>query len=95
MIDFRHETFLALCAIGSYTKTAEYLHLSQPAVTQHIQHLKEQYGCQLVRYESKNLPSPRRGRTASAPRALPDGQRFRRTLANQGRGGKMSSLVPP
>ena len=33
MLDFRHETFLALCKIRSYTKTAEALHLTQPAVT--------------------------------------------------------------
>ncbi len=88
MIDFRHETFLALCAIGSYTKTAKYLHLSQPAVTQHIQHLEEQYGCQLVRYESKKLTLTPEGEELRQllTRIAADGQRFRRTLANQGRG---------
>ncbi|MGI6038354.1 MAG: LysR family transcriptional regulator, partial [Limnochordia bacterium] len=55
MIDFRHQTFLVLCSIGNYTKTAEHLHLTQPAVTQHIQYLEEKYGCKLFRYENKRL----------------------------------------
>lgn len=55
MIDFRHETFLALCNIKNYTKTAEYLHITQPAVTQHIQYLEEKYHCKLFHYENKKL----------------------------------------
>lgn len=39
MLDYRHETFLALCRIRNYTRTAEALHLTQPAVTQHIKAL--------------------------------------------------------
>lgn len=55
MIDFRHETFLALCEIKNYTKTAEYLHITQPAVTQHIQYLEDKYNCKLYHYENKKL----------------------------------------
>ena len=31
------ETFLAVCRLGSYTRAAEELNITQPAVTQHIQ----------------------------------------------------------
>ncbi len=55
LIDFRHRTFLVLCSIGNYTKTAEYLHITQPAVTQHIQYLEEKYNCKLLLYENKKL----------------------------------------
>ena len=41
MIDFRLETFLVLCKTGSYTRAAEQLHITQPAVTQHIQYLEK------------------------------------------------------
>lgn len=55
MLDFRHETFLALCRIRSYTKTAEALHLTQPAVTQHIKALEAHYGNRLFIYADKTL----------------------------------------
>ena len=82
MLDYRHETFLALCAIGSYTKTAQHLHLSQPAVTQHIQFLEAQYKCQLVRYENKQLALTPAGEELRGllTRIEADAQRFRRSL---------------
>ncbi|MEG2698322.1 MAG: LysR family transcriptional regulator [Ruthenibacterium sp.] len=55
MLDFRHETFLTLYKIGSYTKAAQALHLTQPAVTQHIQFLEQYYGCRLFTYKGKIL----------------------------------------
>ncbi len=55
MLDFRHETFLTLCKIGNYTKTAEALHITQPAVSQHIKFLEEYYNCKLFTYEGKSL----------------------------------------
>lgn len=55
MLDFRHETFLALCRIRSYTKTAQALHLTQPAVTQHIKALEAHYGNRLFIYADKTL----------------------------------------
>ncbi|MDO4589523.1 MAG: LysR family transcriptional regulator [Fusobacterium sp.] len=39
MLDFRVYTFLELCKTLSYTKTAENLYITQPAVTQHIKYL--------------------------------------------------------
>ena len=61
MIDFRHETFYELCRIGSYTKTAEYLHITQPAVSQHIRHLEGWYGGSLFEYRDKRLSLTPRG----------------------------------
>lgn len=61
MLDFRHETFLALCRIRSYTKTAEALHLTQPAVTQHIKALEAHYGNRLFSYADKTLTLTEQG----------------------------------
>ena len=47
MLDFRIKTFLELCRLKNYTKTAQYLHITQPAVTQHIQYLEREYGTSL------------------------------------------------
>ena len=55
MLDFRMETFLAVCRLGSYTRAAEELNITQPAVTQHIQHLQTYYGVRLLDYRSKRL----------------------------------------
>lgn len=86
MLDFRHETFLALCKIGNYTKTAEHLHITQPAVTQHIQYLEEHYGCRLFVYEKRRLSLTRQGEM------LRD---FVATMrADSGRIGEILSLAP-
>lgn len=55
MIDFRHHTFLHLCQIKNYTKTAKKLHITQPTVTQHIKYLEDYYGIKLFNYKAKNL----------------------------------------
>ena len=55
MIDYRLETFLSVCDTLNYRKTAEQLHITQPAVTQHIQHLERLYGCKLFIYENRRL----------------------------------------
>ena len=41
--------------LKSYTKTAEYLHMTQPTVTQHVQYLERQYGVPLVEYHGKSV----------------------------------------
>lgn len=43
MIDIRIHTFITLCKLKSYTKTAEALCITQPAVTQHIKYLENHY----------------------------------------------------
>ena len=55
MLDYRLDTFLALCETLSYHKAAEKLHISQPAVTQHIQFLEREYGCKLFTYQNRSL----------------------------------------
>ena len=55
MLDFRFETFLTLCQLRNYTKTAARLHITQPAVTQHIQHLERHYSCKLFNNKGKAL----------------------------------------
>ena len=55
MLDFRLLTFMKLCELKSYTKTAEYLHMTQPTVTQHVQYLERQYGVPLVEYHGKSV----------------------------------------
>lgn len=82
MIDFRHETFLTLCNIGSYTKTATVLHISQPAVSQHIKFLEEQYECKLFYYEGKTLKLTQSGTRLKAFMTLisADYTHFKQTL---------------
>ena len=55
MQDFRMETFLTACRLLNYTDTARELHITQPAVSQHIHFLEEHYHAKLFRYEGKKL----------------------------------------
>ena len=62
MLNYRYKTFLTLIEEGSYTKAAKKLNITQPAVTQHIQHLQEELGVQLFRFEGKQLLVTEKGR---------------------------------
>lgn len=55
MPDPRWNTFLVLCETMNYTRAAEQLCLTQPAVTHHIHYLEDHYGCRLFSYEGKIL----------------------------------------
>lgn len=55
MLDFRVETFLTVCQTMNFTRAAEQLHITQPAVSQHIHALEEQYGTKLFHYRGKQL----------------------------------------
>ena len=55
MLDYRIDTFLTLCECMNYRKTAEILHISQPAVTQQIHYPENQYGQKLFVYENRRL----------------------------------------
>lgn len=55
MLDYRVDTFLVLCEQMNYRKTAEILHLSQPAVTQHIQYIERFYETKLFSYHNHKL----------------------------------------
>ena len=55
MLDFRTKTFLEVCRSMNYTRAAEALHITQPAVSQHIRYLENIYGVKLFRYQNKDL----------------------------------------
>lgn len=55
MLDFRVETFLCVCKHMNYTKAAEELNITQPAVSQHIKYLEQYYQAPLFIYENKKL----------------------------------------
>ncbi len=55
MLDTRIYTFLKLCELMNYRKTAEALNMSQPAVTQQIHFLEREYGCRLFEYNGRVL----------------------------------------
>lgn len=61
MLDFRLFTFLTLCETMSYTKAADRLHLTQPAVTQHVKYLEREFGAPLFHYASKSLSLTQEG----------------------------------
>ncbi len=48
MMDHRLLTFMTLARYGNYTRAAEHLNMTQPAVTQHVQYLENYYGVELV-----------------------------------------------
>ena len=49
MLDFRVETFLAVCRHMNFTKAARELSITQPAVSHHIRYLEQAYGAALFR----------------------------------------------
>ena len=55
MLDFRMETFLAVCQFMNFTRASEKLNITQPAVSQHIRFLEKHYNTKLFRYEGKKL----------------------------------------
>ena len=61
MIDNRIHTFLELCNVLNYHKVAENLHITQPAVTQHIKFLESFYKCKLFNYSNKKLSKTNKG----------------------------------
>ncbi|MCD7854137.1 MAG: LysR family transcriptional regulator [Clostridiales bacterium] len=55
MLDFRVNTFLTVCESGNYTKAAEKLGLTQPAVTQHIKYIEDRYKIRLFVKDGKTM----------------------------------------
>ena len=46
---------MTVCRTMNYTRAAEQLHITQPAVSQHIRALEERYGATLFRSQGKRL----------------------------------------
>jgi Transcriptional regulator len=55
------DTFLAVCEAMNYTRAAEALGLTQPAVSGHIRMLEEEYGVKLFSYAGKKLTLTKAG----------------------------------
>ena len=51
MLDLKLDTFLTLCETRNYTKTANNLNITQPAVTQHIKYLEKYYNTKLFYFD--------------------------------------------
>ena len=49
------KTFIHLCEIRNFTKTAEMLSMSQPTVSLHIKNLEDEFKTQLIQRNSKQL----------------------------------------
>ena len=63
MLDYRLYTFLILCETRNYTKAAEKLNMTQPAVTQHIQFLEDYYQVKLIAGKGKDFSLTEAGET--------------------------------
>lgn len=55
MLDFRIETFITVCEYMNYTKAAEKLSITQPAVSQHIHYLENEYETKLFEFNGKKM----------------------------------------
>ena len=62
MLDFRIETFLTVCRTMNFTKAAQELNITQPAVSHHIRYLEEDYDARFFAYQGKRLTLTRAGR---------------------------------
>lgn len=84
MLDFRHETFFALSACGSFTKTAKLLHITQPAVSQHIKYLEEFYGCKLFDTSNRRIRLTRQGELLRefATTVFSDAKHFKQNISS-------------
>ena len=61
MLDYRIHTFLKVCETLNYTLAAKQLHITQPAVSQHIHYLEQEYETILFAYSNKQLSLTRSG----------------------------------
>lgn len=53
MLDFRIYTFLEVCKYMNFTKAAESLHITQPAVSQHIRFIEDYYHTRLFSFQGR------------------------------------------
>jgi DNA-binding transcriptional LysR family regulator len=54
-MEFHLVTFLAVCQEMNFTRAAETLHITQPAVSHHIHWLEQEYGAPLLVFEGKRM----------------------------------------
>ena len=91
MLDFRVYTFLAVCEYMNYTRAAEALHITQPAVSQHIRYLENMYQVKLFLAEGKKIHlSPAGERLLHAATTLKNDEVFLRKQMFEGAGKGLS-----
>lgn len=61
MLEARLLTFLTVAKIKNYTKSARILNLTQPAVSQHIKYLEENYGVKFIKKNGRNIELTQEG----------------------------------
>lgn len=85
MLDFRHNTFLTLCAYNSFTKAADILHITQPAVSQHIKYLEQFYGCKLFETKGRKISLTHQGELLKefATTVFSDSKHFRENIQSE------------
>ncbi len=81
--DFRLHTFLAVCRQKSFTRAAETLNITQPAVTQHIKFLEEDLGHSLFAIRGRTITLTAEGEILRryAETAEADARRTRERIA--------------
>lgn len=62
MVEHRMLTFLTVCQYMNFTKAAEELNVTQPAVSQHIHYLEEEYGVKLFALQGKKMALTEEGK---------------------------------
>lgn len=62
MLDFRIDTFLAVCKFMNFTKASQYLNITQPAVSNHIRYLENYYHIKLFYYLGKKMQLTNEGK---------------------------------
>ncbi len=83
MLDYRIYTFLAVCRNMSFTKAADELSITQPAVSQHIKYLEDMYNTRLFSFNGKKMSITNEGRVLlnAATTMLHDSIHLRETLS--------------
>ncbi|PAB59213.1 selenium metabolism-associated LysR family transcriptional regulator [Anaeromicrobium sediminis] len=63
-MDFKHvETFVTIARLKSFSKAADFLFLTQPTISNHIQNLENALGTTLINRYSKNITLTQAGET--------------------------------
>lgn len=79
MLDFRIDTLITVCREMNFSRAAEKLNITQPAVSQHIRYLEENYGIKIFRHEGKKIRLTQEGKTLlDAATAIRHDDRFLR-----------------
>lgn len=96
MLDARIQTFLTVCRTLNYTRAAEELHITQPAVSQHIAYLEREYGAKLFELRGKRPALTEAGRTlqAAAATMAHDDRLLHARLAELGRSADPAAASP-